>query len=196
MSAPARRGRPRDEAAHAAILTAAVDELINRGFAALSIEGVAARAGVAKTTIYRRWPSAADLALDAMRTFEADLTETPEGSVRDQLVWLIDGMRRKWNDPTYRAIMRRVTGDGIAHPEAYRQARGKLISPHLEALHAVLRRGVEEGLVRPDLDIGWIRQMMTAPIMTATLTFKERVSKAQIEATIDVVLRGAAPDPA
>ena len=195
MSAPARRGRPRDEAAHAAILSAAVDELINRGFAALSIEGVAARAGVAKTTIYRRWPSARDLALDAMRTFELDLTETPDGSVRDQLVWLVDAMRRKWNDPKYRAIMRRVTGDGIANPEAYRQARGKLISPYLEALHAVLRRGVDEGVIRPDLDIGWIRQMMTAPIMTATLTFKERVSKAQIEATIDVVLRGAAPDP-
>ena len=193
MTAPARRGRPRDEAVDAAVLAAAVDELIARGFAALSIEGVAARAGVAKTTIYRRWSNAADLALEAMRTFEQDLRETPEGTVRDQLVWLVDAMRRKWNDPRYRAIMRRVTGDGIANPEAYRQARGKLISPHLEALHVVLRRGVDEGLIRPDLDLGWIRQMMTAPIMTATLTFKERVSKAQIETTIDVVLRGAAP---
>ena len=193
MSAPARRGRPRDESVDTAILAATVEELGARGFAGLSIEAVAARAGVAKTTIYRRWANATDLALDAMRTFEQDVRAAPEGSVRDQLVWLVDGMRRKWNDPKYRAIMRRVTGDGVANPEAYRQARGKLISPHLEALHAVLRRGVNEGLIRPDLDLAWIRQMMTAPIMTATLTFKERVSKAQIEATVDVVLRGAAP---
>ena len=167
MNAPARRGRPRDEAVDAAIIAAAVDELAARGFAALSIEGVAARAGVAKTTIYRRWANAADLALDAMRTFEQDVREAPDGSVRDQLVWLVDGMRRKWNDPTYRAIMRRVTGDGVANPEAYRQARDKLISPHLAALDNVLRRGVEEGLIRPELDLGWIRQMMTAPIMAA-----------------------------
>jgi len=148
---------------------------------------------VLHTSLLRRAIRTADIALDAMRTFEQDVRAAPEGSVRDQLVWLVDGMRRKWNDPKYRAIMRRVTGDGVANPEAYRQARGKLISPHLEALHAVLRRGVNEGLIRPDLDLAWIRQMMTAPIMTATLTFKERVSKAQIEATVDVVLRGAAP---
>ena len=104
----------------------------------------------------------------------------------------VDGMRRKWNDPTYRAIMRRVTGDGVANPEAYRQARDKLISPHLAALDNVLRRGVEEGLIRPELDLGWIRQMMTAPIMAATLTFKERVTRGQIETSVDVVLRGAA----
>jgi len=193
MNAPAKRGRPREESVATAILAATVDELIARGFAALSIEGVAARAGVAKTTIYRRWANANDLALDAMRSFEKDVLEAPAGSVRDQLVWLVDGMRRKWNEPKYRAIMRRVTGDGIANPEAYREARSKIVSPHLEALNAALRRGVAEGLIRSDLDLGWIRQMMTAPIMTATLTFRERVSKAQIEATVDVVLRGAAP---
>lgn len=190
---PVRRGRPRDEAIDAAVLDATIEELIARGFAALSIEAVAARAGVAKTSVYRRWANAGDLAIEAMRTFEADVREPPEGSVRDQLVWLVDVMRRKWNDPRYSAMMRRVTGDGVANPEAYRRARDKLVAPHLAALHGVLQRGVDEGVIRADLDLGWIRQMMTSPITAATLTFKERISRAQVEATIDTVLRGVAP---
>lgn len=190
---PARRGRPRDEAVDAAILSATVDELVARGFANLTIEGVAARAGVAKTTVYRRWANAADLAIDAMRTFEEDVRHPPEGSVRDQLVWLVDAMRRKWNNPTYSAVMRRVTGDGVGNPDAYRRARDKLVAPHLDVLHGVLQRGVDEGLIRPDVDLSWLRQMITAPIMASTLTFKDRVSKAQIETTVDLVLRGAAP---
>jgi hypothetical protein len=60
-------------------------------------------------------------------------------------------------------------------------------------LQEVLRRGVDEGLIRPDADLEWIRQMLTSPIMAATLTFKERVTKAQVETTIDTVLRGVAP---
>jgi AcrR family transcriptional regulator len=188
-----RRGRPRDEAVDAAVLAAAVEELIERGFAALSIERVAARAGVAKTTVYRRWPSAPELAVEAMRTFEQDVRHPPEGGVRDQLVWLVEVMRRKWNDPRYGAIMRRVTADGVANPDAYRQARDKLVGPHLAVLTAVLRRGVDEGLIRGDADLEWVRQMITAPIMAATLTFKDRVSRAQVEFTVDTVLRGVAP---
>jgi hypothetical protein len=102
-------------------------------------------------------------------------------------------MRRKWNDPQYSAMMRRVTGDGVAQPETYKQARDRLIGPQLQAMHRVLQRGVDEGLIRPDLDLSWVRQMMTAPITAATLTLKERVSRAQVEATVDTVLRGAAP---
>lgn len=195
MSAAAARGRgrPRSAAIDAAIIEATIDELIERGFAGLTMESVAARAGVAKTTLYRRWPNTVELGVDAMRTFEAEAAPPPEGSVRDQLVALMDRMRRKWNDPRYGAVMRRVTADGIAHADVYRHSRDRLVGPHLEVLNAVLRRGVDEGLIRADVDLTWIRQLLTSPIMAATLTFKERVSRAQVEATVDTVLRGLAP---
>ena len=188
-----RRGRPRSEAIDAAILDATIEELIERGFIGLSMEAIAGRAGVAKTTLYRRWPNTAELGLEAMRSFEAEVQQPPPGSVRDQLLWLVDGMRRKWNDPRYSAIMRRVTGDGAARPEAYRQTRDRLVTPHLNVMNAVLRRGVDEGLVRSDIDLGWVRQMLTSPIMAATLTFKERITRAQVEAIVDTILRGVAP---
>ena len=68
MSDTGRRpGRPRSEAARQAILTAAQEELLARGVGELTIEGIAARAGVGKQTIYRWWPSKADVVLEAMR---------------------------------------------------------------------------------------------------------------------------------
>jgi AcrR family transcriptional regulator len=192
VTASTKRGRPRSEAIDAAIIDATLDELIERGFLGLSMEGVAARAGVAKTTLYRRWPNTTELVHVALLSFDAEVRRPPDGSVRDQLVCLLDRMRAKWSDPRYSAVMRRVTGDGVSRPEAYKQARDRLVTPNLIVMNEVLRRGVAEGLIRPDLDLNLVRQLITSPIMAATLTFKERITRAQVEATVDIVLRGVA----
>jgi AcrR family transcriptional regulator len=188
-----KRGRPRSAAIDTAIIDATVDELIERGFLGLSMEAVAARAGVAKTTLYRRWPNTTELVHDAMLTFESGVQQPPDGTVRDQLICLVDTMRRKWSDPRYSAIMRRVTGDGLADPDGYRKARDRLVTPHLKLMNGVLQRGVDEGLIRPGVELAWIRQMLTAPILAATLTLKERVTRAQVEMSVDTVLRGVGP---
>src|SRR6266699_2304041 len=81
------RGRPRSQEADRAILTAAVDLLAERGLAAMSIEEVAARAGVGKTTIYRRWPSKGLLALDAFVTSFREEQPLPDtGTLRGDLL--------------------------------------------------------------------------------------------------------------
>jgi AcrR family transcriptional regulator len=195
MSAvPARGpGRPRSQAIDAAIREATIDELIERGFIGLSMEAVAARAGVAKTTLYRRWPGTEDLALDAMRSFEVSAEPPPEGPARDALLFLLERMRRTWSDPRYGALMRRVASDGTQQPEVYRQTRDRLISPRVRLMNEVLERAVGQGLIRPDADLGWVRQALTAPIMVGVLTHRERVTRAQVEFTLDVVLRGLAP---
>jgi AcrR family transcriptional regulator len=195
VSVAAKRGpgRPRSEATDAAILAAAVDELIERGFVAASMESIAARAGVAKTTVYRRWPSLDELAIAAMRMFEPPQVDPPDGSVRDQLLWLLEGMRVKWSDPRYAAVMRRVAADGTVQPEMYKKSRDRLIGPFVRATNAVLRRGVAEGLIRGDVELDWIRQLLAAPVLAATLTLKERVTRAQLELTVDTVLAGLRP---
>src|SRR5690348_16144333 len=77
------RGRPRSQEADRAILTATVELLAERGLAAMSIEEVAARAGVGKTTIYRRWPSKGLLALDAfVSSFRAEQPQPDTGTLR------------------------------------------------------------------------------------------------------------------
>jgi AcrR family transcriptional regulator len=188
-----RRGRPRSEAIDNAIIQATIDELIERGFVSLSMEAIAARAGVAKTTLYRRWPSANELAIEAMRAFEGPVTTPPSGSARDELLWYLEGMRRKWDDPRYAAIMRRASADGTVQPEVYKRCRERLIAPHIKRMNAALRRAMGEGVIRDDIDVRWVRQMMVSPILAAALTHKDRLSVAQVETTLDVVLRGLAP---
>jgi AcrR family transcriptional regulator len=194
-TAARRPGRPRDESIDAAILDATIDELIERGYPALSIEAIAVRAGVAKTTVYRRWPNLDDLVLQAMRSVElgGEDRDAPPGSVREELLFLLDRMRRTWADPRYSALMRRAAADGTASPEIYRSFRDRLIIPRLAQLHTVLRRGVEEGLIRPGVDLEWVRQAMTSPILAVALTHKDRVTRAQLAFTIDTVLAGLAP---
>ncbi|HZZ96953.1 MAG TPA: TetR/AcrR family transcriptional regulator [Jatrophihabitantaceae bacterium] len=195
MTTAAKRGpgRPRNESTDAAILAAAVDELIERGFIAASMESVAARAGVAKTTLYRRWPSIHELAIAAMETFEQAPDDLPEGSVRDTLVWALDAMRRKWGNPRYAAMMRRVAADGTANPALYRQSRDRLIGPYVRAMNAVIRRGIDEGVLSADIDVDWVRGLLVSPIMAASLTLRDRVTYAQLELTVDTVLRGLSP---
>jgi AcrR family transcriptional regulator len=192
-TATRKAGRPRSEEIDAAILQATVDELIERGFLAASMESIAHRAGIAKTTLYRRWANTTELTIEAIRTFDAENDDVPEGSVRDQLVWLTDGMRRKWGDPRYAAVMRRIAADGSAQPQMYREARDRLIGPHIQRLNAVLSRGVDEGLIRSDVDIEWVRQLITSPVMAAAMTLRGAVCEAQMETTVDTVLRGLEP---
>jgi AcrR family transcriptional regulator len=195
MSAVTARGpgRPRSEVIDAAIREATIGELLERGFLGLSMEAVAARAGVAKTTLYRRWSGTQDLAIDAMRSFEVSPEPPPDGPARAALLFLLERMRRTWSDPRYGALMRRVAADGTQQPDVYRHCRDRLISPRVLVMHEVLERAVDQGLIRPDADLGWVRQAITAPIMAGVLTHKERVTRAQVEFTLDAVLRGLAP---
>jgi AcrR family transcriptional regulator len=195
MSAVRKPGRPRDESIDAAILDAVVEELIDRGYPGLSIEGIAARAGVAKTTVYRRWPTIEELCVAAICALNDpdDAPPIDTGDVRGELLSQLDRMRRKWSNPRYGALMRRASADAHAQPEVYHRMRDRIVASHIATMNKTLQRAVEEGLIRDDADLDWARQMLTAPIMSATLTLKQRVTRAQLEFTLDTVLRGLAP---
>src|SRR5262249_7192709 len=90
--APKGPGRPRDPEADRAILQATIELLSEEGYEGLSIESVAARAGVGKTTIYRRWPSKEPLVVDAIKAFKAPVDPMPpreDESTRDALIRVI-----------------------------------------------------------------------------------------------------------
>jgi AcrR family transcriptional regulator len=199
MTATRKPGRPRDESIDTAILDAVVEEFIDKGFAGLSIEAIAARAGVAKTTIYRRWPTLEELCVGAICAItDAALTDPDDApidtaDVRGELLAQLERMRRKWGNPRFAALMRRAAADAIAQPEVYHRMRERLAGRPIAAMDRTLQRAVDEGLIRADTDIDWARQTLTAPIMSATLTMRTRVTRAQMEFTLDTVLRGLAP---
>src|SRR5882762_3584246 len=111
MTTPAterRPGRPRSAATDEAILDAAVDLLSEQGFLALTIEAVAARAGVAKTTLYRRWSNKDDLLLDAVSCLKGPPFDPPGGSVRDDTLYMLTRMRDGWFKGRFGRLMSRL----------------------------------------------------------------------------------------
>jgi AcrR family transcriptional regulator len=189
-----RPGRPRDEAIDTAILEATIDELIDHGFLGLAMESVAARAGVAKTTVYRRWSSTDELALEAMSRLQATpVTPAVHASPRQAILRQLQAFRRRWTNPRYAALMRRAAADGTAHPQLYRDFRDRLIAPNVAALNADLQAAVDAGLIRREIDIDWIRQLLVAPVLAAALTHRDRVTPAQVEFILDTVLAGLRP---
>ncbi|WP_172892141.1 TetR/AcrR family transcriptional regulator [Jatrophihabitans sp. GAS493] len=185
-------GRPRSEAADAAILDATTALLAEIGWSGLTVEGVAARAGVAKTTVYRRWPGKDELALEAINRLKGPIVQAPGGSVRDDLVFLMETMRKHWVNSLHGQIMRRVAADGNERPEIYRTMRERLIRPRQEVTRAVLERGVAEGSIDPAVDLDLIVSALAAPVVLAVFTHQPRVTRAMIEFNVDMVLRGVA----
>jgi len=139
-------GRPRSVEARAAILTAALAELGQRGYAAVTVEGIAARAGVGKQTIYRWWPSKADVLLDALAT-KADLyVPIPdEGTFRADLAHFLGstfelGEKAQVAD-TLRALMAQTQLD----PEFGKRFREDFLNRRREALGIIVDRARERG---------------------------------------------------
>src|SRR5919201_1239571 len=146
-----RRGRPRSEPARRAILDAALAELEDRGYAALTVEGIAARAGVGKQTIYRWWASKADVVLDAM----LDLAETriavpDEGSLEADLsAFLVATFRERGQRPVLVGLM----AQALLDPAFAAAFRDRFLFGRRDALRGILRRAVQRGEIDSAVDL-------------------------------------------
>ena len=188
-----RPGRPRSAAAAEAILEATVDLLAEEGYLALTVEAVAARAGVAKTTVYRRWPGKDELVMDALCGVK-DLEHVPPGeSVRDDLHYMLQWMRSVWVVGRFGGLMRRLAADGIERPDLYREFRARFVAPRRAIMRAIIERGKDEGSIRQDVDVEWMIAMLVSPIISAVMTHQDPVTKRQVNFIVDTVLRGVAP---
>jgi AcrR family transcriptional regulator len=192
-AAPRRPGRPRSEVAEQAILAAAVELVADCGYAGFTVEAVAARAGVARTTVYRRWPGKDELIFDAISAMKGPIPELPGGSVRDELRYLMEKMREGWLDSTHGQMMRRLAAEGGERPDVYRMFRERLVAPRRAATRSVLERGIAEGVIRGDADLATVIDMLAAPIVTAVMTHQQGLTREQVEFVVDTVLAGLAP---
>ena len=143
------RGRPLDPEIDDAIVNAAVKQFLALGLQRLTVPGVAAAAGVAKTTVYRRYATPAQLALAAIDRLNAADSLPDTGTARGDLAALLEVVRQRI-DPTLTAT---VLVEAQTHPEVLEAAREKMISPAVERFRRVLRRGVERGELHADLDV-------------------------------------------
>lgn len=157
-------GRPRSERADKAILSATLDLLAEEaGVAGVSMEAVAARAGVGKTTIYRRWPNKEALIVDALAAIKHPLPELAEHSVRDDLYALARAVGTEQKRKHGRCLWN-VLGSAEKHPELLARYRRDVIEPRREIIRGVLHRGIETGELRPDINVETVVSLLVGAL--------------------------------
>ena len=163
-----RPGRPRSPEAHAAILRAALELAVERGLRGLSMEAIAARAGVGKATIYRRWKSKEALFAEAI----ASIAFTPEvpdtGSVRGDFEAASGAAVGRMAPEAFR-VLPRLMADAADDPELLEALQAALVRPRRAAIGAVLRRGIERGELRADIDVDLVSDMLMGPLIARVL---------------------------
>ena len=185
---------PRGAAVVEAVFTAALEEMARVGYAALSVEGVAALAGVNRTSVYRRWPSKGELVTAAFASRSAEISPPlpRTESLRDDFVAYVLATATLGQTALGRAVFRMFLFD------------------HAEADLAAVRRAVQEGaaargphdivdraIARGELSVGFDRRLIIDPmrgvvIMRALLS-REKIGRAAAVAAVDAVLHGAVP---
>jgi AcrR family transcriptional regulator len=150
---PRRPGRPRSEHADQAILSAALDLFAECGPDSLCIEQVAAKAGVGKATIYRRWPGKEDMLVDALATVGTKLPDPQGRSVRADLIALLSAICRAATDPRRARLFALLQGEGKRYPRLMARYLATVVQPQREMVRSVLRRGVATGELRENTDI-------------------------------------------
>jgi AcrR family transcriptional regulator len=148
-----RRGRPRSQQADQAILSAALDLFAECGPDSLGIEQVAAKAGVGKATIYRRWPGKEDMLVDALAVVGTHLPVPQGKSVRADLIALLSAICREAADPRRARLFALLQGEGRRYPRLMAAYLANVVKPQRELVRSVLRRGVATGELRENTDI-------------------------------------------
>ena len=160
-----RPGRPRSEQAEQAIIEATLDLFAEQGFEGVCVEAVAARAGVGKATIYRRWPNKEELLLAAFGSLKSPFPEPKGISVRDDLLAMVEVMCADKADPRKARRYALLLGEGEKYPRLMARYKETVVEPRREAMRAVIRRGIQTGELRPDTDIEIAMLTLTGVIM-------------------------------
>jgi AcrR family transcriptional regulator len=186
-------GRPRSERADRAIVDATLELLAEAGVAGTSIEAIAARAGVGKATIYRRWPNKDALVVETLASLNEELPEVSGSCLRDDLVTLVDVVRRKFAGSLAGRILPRVMAEGPQHPALLERYFTCVIQPRREVLLDVLRRAVASGELRPDVDLQLVLTLLVGSgyyeILTGAGSGRRSPRRAS-EQIVDMVLDG------
>ncbi len=167
--APRKPGRPREQRADRAIVEATLKMFADEGYHALSVEAVALEAAVSKATIYRRWPGKRELVLDALASLNDDFPDHPDvhraESTRELLVMALRHIANRDADSLSGRIMPRMMTYRVSQPDLYAEYFDRVIMPRRRWLFEVLRRGVERGELRRDIDVELAAAALVGPVM-------------------------------
>jgi AcrR family transcriptional regulator len=196
MSNKNRKPDSRAERSKEAILDA-TRELINAegGVRTLTVEAVAVRSGVAKTTIYRRWRDKWDLALDAVMIDMLPRFSNPVdvGDTRKELITFLDSVTKLWASPPYGPAMQGLISEIATEPELTRVYREQVVEPRREQLAPVIERGIARGDLRPGTDLRLVHELLVGPILYRLLLSGPPLDHKLTTSLVDALLDSFSP---
>ena len=185
------RGRPRSDAVHQAILDAARELLVRDGFTRLRLEGVAARAGVGKATIYRRWPSKEALTLDLLLELASPhLAVDDVGDTRAELGEVVLNAIRGLTETSFGPVMKAMISQIAGNPAIGDPFREMVVGARRAQVVWVIERGIGRGDLRAGTDPAIATELLVGPVYFR-LVFGGRLDVAFAEQVVDAYLRGA-----
>ena len=186
-------GRPRSADADRAILRAAVDLLAEEGYAGVTMEGVAARAGVGKATVYRRWPSKSALVVDAVTACRESSWQAPDtGSAREDLLAFVRGFRDHLRTSDAGRVLPALVAELARNPELAATFREGFVQPRRARVLEAVRRGVERGEVRAGVDAELVADAVVALLQHRFLVTGMEIDGDLPERLLDMLWRGIA----
>jgi AcrR family transcriptional regulator len=174
-----------------AVLQATLDELAESGYAGLSLERVAQRAGVHKTTLYRRWGRPEALLLDTLlETARARVPIPDSGSCREDLVRYAQAIVASLSTPAMRAVVAAFASQAMRDP-ALDSARRRYWAARFELASEIVARAVERGELRPDVPAQRVLEGLLGQLYLRLLVTGGTLDRATVEEAVDLVLAGA-----
>ncbi len=181
-------GRPRSEVAHQAILEATLELLVEVGFSALTVEGVANRAGVGKATIYRRWPSKLPLVVEAFGQLPG-FEEVDTGDLAEDLKKMLKSYLEVFNSTPLSAVLPSLAGERMHNPEL-----AQLFEPvskgRRQPLVKAFERAVARGEIDGSLDLELAADLVVGPIAVALFFKGGRLDPKMVGPMVDLALTG------
>jgi AcrR family transcriptional regulator len=176
------------------IMRAALDLALEAGYAKLSIEAVAARAGVGKHTVYRRWPSKGLLFLDAVLSVDAPSLDYPDtgdvvADLRTQIYAAVDHLASPERGPLFRELVGEAQHDAAVATGL----KERFITPQTDKTVARLRTAQELGQVDPDYDLGMAMSVLSGPLYFQFLVAQEPVTHQYVDRMLDALFSGMRP---
>lgn len=190
LTAEVRKGRPRSSEAHRRILDAARELLSEEGFSDLRLEHVAARAGVGKATIYRRWGSKEALAQELLSELAGPHIAVAEtGDTRAELLAAVTNPMRAVTDTPFGPVIRALLSQIAVNPTLGDPFRATVVQARRDEIGRVIARGIARGDLRPDADPTIATELLVGPVYFR-LMFGGDLDGAFAKRIVDAVLAG------
>jgi|tagenome__1003787_1003787.scaffolds.fasta_scaffold20288147_2 AcrR family transcriptional regulator len=188
-------GRRRSTDTELAILQATRELLVEFGVHGLTVEKVAARAGVAKTTIYRRWRDKDELALAVVLEMVDQVVELPDlGDTRAELLAFVHAAVKALGSTLMGRVMQGLVSDLATNPELARAFRDRAVSARDAEVERLVARGIARGDLRPDTDPEVVHELLVGPVYYRLLLSGRPLNRALATRNVEAVLRAFAPD--